>query len=86
MGQGVKSQRQSATRLAYKACFKGSVERNMEPALDQRHRDTHVIKKTQWNPLQYNFNDPKEGKLGSFSFLESLKNVKEDSNEYFSWK
>jgi hypothetical protein len=47
MGQGVKSQRQSATRLAYKACFKGSVERNMEPALDQRHRDTHVIKKTQ---------------------------------------
>jgi hypothetical protein len=31
MGQGVKTQRQSATRLAYKACFKGLVERNMEP-------------------------------------------------------
>jgi hypothetical protein len=32
----------SATRLAYKSCFKGSVERNMESALGQRRRDeTH---------------------------------------------
>jgi hypothetical protein len=36
MGQGVKTQRQSATRLAYKACFKGSVERSMEPELGQK--------------------------------------------------
>jgi hypothetical protein len=33
MGEGVRSQRQNVTRLAYKACFKGSVERNMEPKL-----------------------------------------------------
>jgi hypothetical protein len=45
MGQGVRSQRQSATRLAYKACFKGSVERNMEPTLGQRHIDANAIKK-----------------------------------------
>jgi hypothetical protein len=47
MGQGVKSQRQSATRISYKACFKGSVENNMEPALGQRHRDENSISKTQ---------------------------------------
>ena len=45
MGQGVKTQ--SATRLAYKACFKGSVESNMEPTLGQRQRDENVINKTQ---------------------------------------
>jgi hypothetical protein len=47
MGQGVKTQRQSDTRLAYKACLKGSVESNMEPTLGQRHRDENVINKTQ---------------------------------------
>ena len=47
MGQGVKTQRQSATRLAYKACFKGSVESNMEPTLGQRRRDAKAINKTQ---------------------------------------
>jgi hypothetical protein len=47
MGQGVKTQRQSATRLVYKACFKGSVERNMEPTLGQRCRDANVINRTQ---------------------------------------
>jgi hypothetical protein len=47
MGQGVKMQRQSATRLAYKECFKGSVERNMELTLGQRRRDENVINKTQ---------------------------------------
>jgi hypothetical protein len=46
MGQGVRSQRQSATRLAYKACFKGSVESNMEPTLGQRCRNANVISKT----------------------------------------
>jgi hypothetical protein len=46
MGQGVRSQRQSATRLAYKACFKGSVESNMEPTLGQICRDENAIKKT----------------------------------------
>ena len=40
MGQGVKTQRKSAT-IAYKACFKGSVERNMEPTLGQRCKDAN---------------------------------------------
>jgi hypothetical protein len=47
MGQGVRSQRQSATRLAYKACFKGSVESNMEPTLGQIRRDENLISKIQ---------------------------------------
>jgi hypothetical protein len=47
MGQGVRSQRQSDTRLAYKACFKGSVESNMELTLGQRHNDANEISKTQ---------------------------------------
>jgi hypothetical protein len=45
-GQGVNTQRQSATRLAYKACFKGSIESNMEPTLGQRHRYENAISKT----------------------------------------
>jgi hypothetical protein len=74
MAQGVKSQKQSATRLAYKACFKGSIERNMEPTLGQIHRDAIVIRKTQRNPLQCIFNEPREGKLsGFFTFRESKK-------------
>jgi hypothetical protein len=47
MGQGVRSQRQSATRLVYKACFKGSVESNMEPTLGQNTENANVINKTQ---------------------------------------
>ena len=47
MGQGVKMQRQSATRLAHKACFKGLVESHMEPTLGQRRRNVNVINKTQ---------------------------------------
>jgi hypothetical protein len=47
MGQCVISQRQSDTRLAYKACFKGSVERNMEMTLGPIHRDENAINKTQ---------------------------------------
>jgi hypothetical protein len=74
MGQGVKMQRQSATRLAYKACFKGSVERNMEPTLGQRHRDEMKLIRHNENPLQCNFNEPREGKLDSFfTFRESEK-------------
>jgi hypothetical protein len=46
MGQGVKTQRKSVTRLA-QACFKGSVERNMEPTLGQIWRDGNAINKTQ---------------------------------------
>jgi hypothetical protein len=46
MGQGVRSQRQSATRFAYKACFKGSVERNIEPTLGKRRKDAIVIRRT----------------------------------------
>jgi hypothetical protein len=46
MSQGVKTQRHSYTRLSYKACFKGSVERNMELTLGQKHRDTNVISRT----------------------------------------
>jgi hypothetical protein len=36
----------SVARLAYKECFKGSVERNMEPTLGQRCKDEtrNVIK------------------------------------------
>jgi hypothetical protein len=30
------AEERSVTRLAYKACFKGSFESNMEPALGQR--------------------------------------------------
>jgi hypothetical protein len=36
----------SATRLAYKACFKGSVESNMEPALGKRRGDENLINRT----------------------------------------
>jgi hypothetical protein len=55
MGQGVKTQRQSATRLAYKACFKGSVESNMEPTLGQRRRNANAINRHNDNILQCNF-------------------------------
>jgi hypothetical protein len=34
------TEERSDTRLAYKACFKGSVERNMEPSLGQRCKDS----------------------------------------------
>jgi len=47
MGQGLKTQRQSATSLMYKACFKGLVERNMEPTLGQIHKNANEINKTQ---------------------------------------
>jgi hypothetical protein len=36
----------SATRLAYKAWFKGSFESNMEPELGQRRRNANAISRT----------------------------------------
>jgi hypothetical protein len=51
----------------------------MEPALDQRRRYENVVNKTHnGNVLRCKFNEPKEGKLDIFSYLESLKNVKGD--------
>jgi hypothetical protein len=58
----------------------GSVERNMEPTLDQRRRYANAVNKTHnGNVLRCKFNEPREGKLDGFSYLESLKNVKGDS-------
>jgi hypothetical protein len=55
----------------------GSVERNMEPELGQRRRYANVINKTHnGNVLRCNFNEPGEGNLGGFSYLESLKKRK----------
>jgi hypothetical protein len=55
----------------------GSVERNVELALDQRCRYANVINKTHnGNILRCEFNEPRQGKLGSFSYLESLKKRK----------
>jgi hypothetical protein len=58
-----------------------SVESNMELALGQRRRYENEINKTHnGNILRCKFNEPREGKLGVFSYLESLKkNVKGDS-------
>jgi hypothetical protein len=58
MGQGVKiTEEKSVARLAYKECFKGSVERNMEPTLGQRRKyETHnVIKHDTTRPLPCKF-------------------------------
>jgi hypothetical protein len=55
----------------------GSNESNMEPALGQRHRYANAINKIHnGNVLRCNFNEPREGKLGGFSYLESLKKHK----------
>ena len=55
----------------------GLVERNMELKLGQRHRYAYVVnKKHNGNILRCNFNDPREGKLDDFSYLESLKKRK----------
>jgi hypothetical protein len=45
--------------------------------LDQRRRYENVVNKTHnGNVLQCKFNDPREGKLSGFSYLESLKKCK----------
>jgi hypothetical protein len=55
----------------------GLVESNMEPTLDQRCRYAHAITETHnGNILRCRFYDPREGKLGGFSYLESLKKRK----------
>jgi hypothetical protein len=55
----------------------GSVESNMDLALGQRCGYANVINKTHnGNVLWCKFNEPREGKLGGFSYLESLKRHK----------
>jgi hypothetical protein len=55
----------------------GSVERKMKLALGQRHGYANVINKTHnGNVLRCKFNEPREGKLDDFSYLESLKKRK----------
>jgi hypothetical protein len=67
--------------LHIKHASDGSIESNMEMELDQRCKYANAVNKTHnGNVLRYKFNEPKEGKLGGFSYLESLKNVKGDSN------
>jgi hypothetical protein len=64
----------NATSLTYKACFKGSIERNMELALGQRCKDENVINQDIMIPLLCNFYEPREGNIGSFfKFRESEK-------------
>ena len=55
----------------------GSVESNMELELGQRHGYANAVNKTHnGNVLRCKFNEPREGKLGVFSYLESLKKHK----------
>jgi hypothetical protein len=55
----------------------GSVERNMEQALGQRCGYATAINKTHnGNVLRCKFNEPREGKLDGFSYLQSLKKCK----------
>jgi hypothetical protein len=66
--------------LCIRHALDGLVERNMEPTLGQIRRYENVINKTHnGNVLRCEFNKPREGKLGGFSYLEILKNVKGDS-------
>jgi hypothetical protein len=66
--------------LRIRYALDGSVESNMEPALGQRRGYAKAINKTHnGNVLRCEFNEPREGKLDDFSYLESLKNVKGDS-------
>jgi hypothetical protein len=45
--------------------------------LDQIHRYSIAVNKTHnGNVLRCKFNKPKEGKLGNFSYLESVKKCK----------
>jgi hypothetical protein len=66
--------------LRIRHALDGSVESNMEPALDQRHGYVNAVNKTHnGNVLRCEFNKLREGKLDGFSYLKSLKNVKGDS-------
>jgi hypothetical protein len=63
--------------LCIRHALDGSAESNMEPTLDQGCRHANAINKTHnGNVLQCKFNEPREGKLGGFSYLESLKKRK----------
>jgi hypothetical protein len=68
----------SATRLGFKECFEGSVNRNMKLELGQRCKDEtcDVIKYEQQESFHVKFYEPREGKISGFSHLESLKNTK----------
>jgi hypothetical protein len=55
----------------------GSIESNMELVLGQRRGYANVVNKTQnSNVLRCKFKEPIEGKIGGFSYLESLKKCK----------
>jgi hypothetical protein len=55
----------------------GSMESNMEPTLSQKRGYANAINKMHnGNVLRCKFNEPREGKLNSFSYLESLKKRK----------
>jgi hypothetical protein len=78
--KGFKTQSQSATGLVYRHALYGSVESNMEPTLGQICRYAISMNKTHnGNILRCEFNEPREGKFISFSYLESLENIKGDS-------
>ena len=63
--------------LRIRHALDGSVERNMELALNQRCRYENVVKKTHnGNILRCKFSEPREGKIDGFSYLESLKKRK----------
>jgi hypothetical protein len=67
--------------LRIRHALDSSVDSNMEPALGQRRGYANAINKTHnGNVLRCDFNELREGKLGGFSYLESLINVKGDSN------
>lgn len=76
----------SAVRHVYKEFFKGSVERNMEMELGQRHKDEtrNAIKNHIMRPFYVIFYDPREGKLDSFfTFRESEKTQKKTPGSTF---
>jgi hypothetical protein len=63
--------------LHIRSALDGSVESNMEPALGQICRYANAINKTHnGNILRCEFNEPREGKIVGFSYLESLKKCK----------
>jgi hypothetical protein len=63
--------------LCIRHALDGSVEINMKPTLGQRCRYENAVNKTHnGNILRCNFNEPREGKLDDFSYLESLKKCK----------
>ena len=63
--------------LCIRNALDGSVESNLDLALGQRRGYANVINKTHnGNVLRCKFNEPREGKISGFSYLESLKKHK----------